>query len=218
MKTVREFREETLNESSLSRIWRHTQKHETGTISAFRYASNCNEGDVFTKGQNKARNQKLKAQLLRAGYGVTVVAGTYIENYGTKEAREVDEESFFVVDYKDQGGLEKSLRKFGEVYEQDSVTFSKVGGKDYYLIGTNKCEMGYPGFGKRVKLGKAFFSDSGEFYSKVNGRPFIFKNVVKEQTTIDEVHGYAARMALGSVADGDWNETYELNKEIYEEE
>lgn len=166
-----------LKESSLSRIWKHVTEHESGTISAFRYASNCGEGDIYSKKQNKDRNAKLKSQLLSLGYGVTAIDGVYIENYKSPDAIEVKEDSYIVIDLKDKGKLKQDLIKLGKQYEQDSITFSKPSG-EYYLISSNTCPQGYPGQGKvgvEIKLGKSFFGQDGEFHSKINGRPFVFK-------------------------------------------
>ena len=119
----------------------------------------------------------LKSKLMSMGYGVTAIKGTYIENYGSSNAREVSEESFLVVDLKDKGTLKKDLIKLGEMFEQDSITYSLPSG-EYYLISTNKCPDGYPGNGRigvEVKLGKPLFGEKGEFHSKVNGRPFVFE-------------------------------------------
>ena len=44
--------------------------------------------------------------LLRSrGYADIKVKSSYVEKYGTKDAREVGESSIFVVDYKDRGNL-----------------------------------------------------------------------------------------------------------------
>ena len=70
-----------MNESSLSRIWRHTQDHTTGAITTFR--------DDRSKQENKKNNRELKGYLRNKGYGVTSVDGNYIEQYGTVNAKEV---------------------------------------------------------------------------------------------------------------------------------
>lgn len=170
-----------VNESSLSRIWQHVKEHDSGTITAFRSFKDCGDGEKFTKSDNKKRNSILKAKLLNLGYGVTKVAGTYIENFGSDNEIEVKEESYLVVDLKDSGKLKKDLIKLGKEFEQDSITYSKKSG-EYFLISSNTCKNGYPGkgsIGKEVKLGKPMFSKSGEFHSKVNGRPFVFDTPTK---------------------------------------
>jgi hypothetical protein len=168
-----------LNESSLSRVWKHATEHETGTITAFRYAKECGEGEKYAKSENLKRNAALKAKLMSQGYGITSIAGTYIENFKSDNEIEVKEASFLVVDLKDTGNLKKTLIKLGTMFEQDSITFSLPSG-EYYLISTNKCPKGYPGEGRigvEVKLGKPLFGKKGEFHSKVNGRPFVFESI-----------------------------------------
>jgi len=166
-----------VNESSLSRVWNQVKKHDSGTITAYRYASECNTGIVYNKSDNKKRNEILFAKLAKLGYGITKLKGVYIENYKSDNEKQVKEESFLVIDIKDKGNLKKDLIKLGEEFEQDSITYSKPNG-EYYLISTNTCKNGYPGKGKigvEIKLGESFFGKKGEFFSKVNGRPFVFE-------------------------------------------
>jgi hypothetical protein len=172
-----EIKNNKTNESSLSRLWRHAQGHDTGTISAFRYAPDCGTGDPYTLPENQKRNKSLKNMLLAKGYGVTEVDGVYIENYGTKNARPVKEKSFFVVDVDDTGNLKDDLIKFGKAFDQDSITYSTAKG-EYFLISSNECETGYPGNGKigvETRLGTPMFGEDGEFHSVIKGRPFVFK-------------------------------------------
>jgi hypothetical protein len=186
MKKFQEYlkAQKEVNESSLSRVWKHSQEHDTGTISAFRYAKDCGEGEVYDLSINKKNSQTLKQKLLALGYGVTLIKGTYIENYKTSDEKEVQEDSYLVVDLKDSGNLKRDLIKLGQFYEQDSITYSQPNG-EYYLISSNKCPGGYPGKGKvgvEVKLGKPLFGQNGEFHSKINGRPFVFESLERFET------------------------------------
>mgnify|MGYP003665450360 FL=1 len=52
-----------LNESSLSRIWRHNEQHDTGALTAFRKGEDCGEGTPYTSKQNAQRNKSLMAKL-----------------------------------------------------------------------------------------------------------------------------------------------------------
>ena len=168
-----------LIESSLSRVYAQTKIHDSGTISAFRSAKNCNDGEKYSLSDNKQNSKILKSKLLTLGYGVTKIDGTYIENFKTDNEIEVKEESYLVVDIKDSGNLKKDLIKLGQEFEQDSVTFQEKDG-DYYIISSNECPLGYPGegkVGKEVKLGKPIFGKEGEFHSKINGRPFVFESL-----------------------------------------
>ena len=173
-------------ESSLSRIWKQTQEHESGTISAFRSARDCNQGEEFSKSENKKNSKILKAKLLKAGFGVTKIDGTYIENFKSDNEIEVKEESYLVVNIKDKKNFKQKLIELGSEFEQDSITYQNKDGV-YYLISTNECEEGYPGVGKigvEVKLGKPIFGKDGEFHSKVNGRPFVFEDIYDRQETL----------------------------------
>lgn len=174
-----------LNESGLSRIWKQTKEHDFGTITAFRDARDCNEGERYTSKEKKQMNKSLLAKLLSLRYGVTKIKGSYIENYGKKNAKEVGENSFIVIDILDKGTLRKDLLRLGEEFEQDSIIFG-VKGRHGTLIGTNKCPNGYPGYHKTSKQGGAIFGETGEFMSRVKGRPFIFSENV-------EIHNYGVR-------------------------
>ena len=84
---LKEWRDYTLlNESSLSRVYRHIQEHDCVIITAFRDdtedETNCTERSV-SGGDNKERNRDLKATLLGLGYGVTAVDGSYVEQFIT---------------------------------------------------------------------------------------------------------------------------------------
>jgi len=188
---MKRWKRNEFSESSLARIWKQVSEHDSGTISAFRYARNCGEGQRYTRSENESKNHRLKSQLLALGYGVTPIDGVYIENYDTKDAIEVREDSYIVIDLKDSGKLKNTLIALGTQYEQDSITYSKPSG-EYYLISTNKCPQGYPGKGKigvQLKLGKSFFGKDGEFHSKIRNRPFVFESIT--QNRIDRLIDYS---------------------------
>lgn len=184
----------SINESSLSRIWRQAQAHDVGTISGWRNRLNCGDGRALTSAEKGTRNVILKSQLLMMGYGVTPIKGVYIENFGTPQAVRVREESFLVVDLKDNGHLKQDLIALGQKFEQDSVTFQSAASNTYYLISSNTCPDAYPGKGKigvELKLGSAMFGTSGQFFSTVSGRPFVFEGALyPDLTRLDELRHY----------------------------
>ena len=160
---------EIIEESSLSKVWRDTQKYDCGGITGYR--------DENTKEVNKKNNKEIMVYLKSKGYSVIKIRGNYIENFGKKGQKEVGENSFFVVDYKENGNLRKDLLKLGQRYDQDSVLFVKKGGKNAELIGTSKRDNSYPGFGKIQKVGDAKFGyHKKEFLSRVGGRVFAFES------------------------------------------
>lgn len=163
-----------LKESSINRLVKHMEEHDCGSITAYR--------SEYTNKENKQRNVSLLSKLLARGYGVTSVRGSYIENYGQPDQREVGEHVFFVVDLKDRKDVKSVLMKLGKEFDQDSILFIPKGLKEgSYLIGLKKDV--WPGLNKEYPLPilKRGTSDN-EFLTKVKGRPFYFKEqIIKEE-------------------------------------
>jgi hypothetical protein len=168
-----------LNESTLNRIHTHVMEHDCSVITAFRNSFvNCldddNDEERLNIRTNKNINKTLKATLLSLGYGVTEVKGTYIENYLSDNEIEVKEDSYFVVNLKDDPDFVDNIIKMGEILCQDSVLIIKQGGNDNYLVGTNKSD--FPGHGEVVNLGKLKAGVESQFMTKVGGRPFTLES------------------------------------------
>jgi hypothetical protein len=166
-----------ITESSLSRVWKHNTLHDCGALTAFRKAPDCGKGEPYTKKQNKQRNKSLLSKLMSSGYGVTKLSGIYPEG-GVRQK----EESFFIVDLKDTGNLLLDIKKFGELFEQDSILFIPKGSIDgddkAFLVGTNHCPDNFIKYGKHLPFNKGKIGyDSPIYTSFVNGRPFIFEDV-----------------------------------------
>jgi hypothetical protein len=193
-----------MTESGLSRIWKHMQEHDCGTITAWRTAEDCNHGQKYTYTDKVRRNKSLLSKIQYAGYGVKKMQGSYIEGFGTPSAVEVHEEIFFVVDVNDKKTLESDLRKWGEEFEQDSILFIPSPGKDAQLIGTNKCPNGYPGYGKVLKFDKSGIGFDGEFFTRVKGRPWKFFNENFEECEFPS--GYFGKWALKTMAETHWRD------------
>lgn len=205
--------DEAIIESSLSRMRQHMLDHDTGFITAFR--SELTEGDLdelqrqlqqpvkVTRRQNLKRNQQLRAALQKK-YNLTAVRGSYIENYGQPNAREVGENVFFVVDAKDTGALEKDLRALGKRFNQDSILFIRKGASQGVLWGTNS--SGWPGMGKSLKLGHPVFGKSGEFMTKVRGRPFVLESQIVAEYPCDYPRGYMGEMGRAAFINSDWRD------------
>lgn len=154
-----------LIESSLSRLHKHMIDHDSAILSAFR--------DEFTRAENYERNRELKAILLNWGFGVTKVAGSYIENFQTPKAVEVAEQSFFVSNHEDDPQFTEVIGELGEEYNQDSVLIIPIGAEDAYLLGTSP-EGEYPTYGAQESVGSLKMGEEAEFMSRVNGRPVSF--------------------------------------------
>ncbi|MGI7118728.1 hypothetical protein ACNGEM_09065 [Campylobacter coli] len=148
---------DNFNESSLSRLYKHYQEHDSGTISGYRGEN--------TKEENQENNKKLKNFLLANGYSVTQIQVAYEETDPKGNKKIVKEISFIVIDINDTGKLKKILINAGKRFKQEAITFSEKGG-DYFLINCYD--------EKESKLGSPMFGKDGKVISKVGGRPFIF--------------------------------------------
>jgi len=181
-----------LNESTLNRIHTHVMEHDCSVITAFRNSFvNCldddNDEERLNIRTNKNINKTLKATLLSLGYGVTEVKGTYIENYLSDNEIEVKEDSYFVVNLKDDPDFVDNIIKMGEILCQDSVLIIKQGGDDNYLAGTNKSD--FPGHGELVNLGKLKAGIESQFMTTVGGRPFKLES-------FDNLQIYSKRIVI----------------------
>ena len=212
MKDIFENWNSFLNESGLSRVHQHINAHDTEGITAFRNDPSSDEGcynatppaeqEESPLKANKARNKNLKAVLLKMGYGVTRVDGSYIENFKDVDNRkEVSEESFFVVNLKDDPDFNNNINKLGQMFCQDSVLLIPQGGDAACLLGTNET---WPGLGEKEDVGRFEGGKEAEFMSRVKGRPFVFKEVHKQETW-DQL-GVNARYTVSKIAERVLNE------------
>ena len=172
-----------VNESGLSRIYKHIQEHDCIVITAFRGDTNddskCTDKAVVG-GDNMERNRDLKATLLGLGYGVTKVDGSYIEDFETPLAKEVKENSLFCVNLNDDADFVERLASLSEKFCQDSIIVFPKGGKGAHLMGTNNAE--FPGYGKKSMQGDLSMGQEAEFMTRVNNRPFTTKEGIELET------------------------------------
>ena len=197
--------EKFINESPLSRLWKHNIEHECGAITAFRESRECGNGEKYTKKENKQRNKSLLSKILIKGYGATELLGKYPEG-----GRTVKEISYFIVDLADTGNLETDLKRLGKEFEQDSILFIQKGfinkqeGSVAYLIGTNHCKNSWIKYNNKSlykvsRLGKS----SPIFTSYINGKPFLFEDV--DFTRLKPQSGFGM-MALEAISKKHWTE------------
>ncbi len=186
-----------INESSLSRVWKHTENFDVAIITAFRGKKvNCidmennyesfPEGHEYTKEQNLNRNKDLSSVLLQKGYGITKVKGSYIENFETPTAKEVGENSFFVVNRNDDKDFFEQIIKLAKFFCQDSVLL-KPKGDNAFLYGSNNGE--FPGLDNKFEVGEFKGGKEAEFMSRVGGRSFHFGDK-SDDTSLDIKENY----------------------------
>lgn len=146
-----------LSEASLGRIYQHTKNRNLGIITAFR--------NEYTLPENRQRNQELIQKIRDAGYGFNKIKGRFIENYGTPDARPVDEESFLVFGKEgdDSGQLLSDLKRLGTEYDQESILHKTHDSDVAKLHGTK--DPGFPGLNNTFDLGTWHPDRVGEFHS-----------------------------------------------------
>ncbi len=175
---------EAIYESSWSRVLKWIEDYDIATITAFRHTlkdttdrtfipNNEEIGDTFSLSENRERNKLLKARLLSLGYGVMAIHGSYIEGANGADAIEVSEESFFVVNLKNDTNFYKNLFILAEYFNQDSFLYKAKDEKDAYLIGTNNAD--YPEYGNKVITG-SLTSLPSKFMSRIKNSAIAFVN------------------------------------------
>ena len=222
-----------INEAGLNKIRQDMLDHDTAFITAFRGDINDKSMCVYVppseeelserdkmgkRGEsNKRNNKELSAFLLSQGYGVKNVQGSYIENFGSidpeKVPREVKEASFFVTNLKDDPHFFEEIINLGKRYCQDSVILVPKG-EEGYIYGTNKGK--YPGLDQEETVGKFMGGETGEFMSRIGGRPFVMKED-EETKTYEDLPGKQRQAAklIAQRVDREINEmhmVYNLNE------
>jgi len=193
--------------SSLSKIWEYSTQKEIpiGIITAFRKR--------YTYPENTARNLRLKRDLLSNAMTFIEIKGHFIEGYKTPQAKDVAENSFFVLgNMLSPEDFKERLIALGNKYNQDSVLFVEVENKEAILVGTqNEDEDGNPvepGFKNEWDLGPFHPRKINEFYSTWKGKPFSFTHT---GSVSKEGHsGVLYLSMLQKVAPEDWEELYKL--------
>lgn len=176
---------QVLKESSFNRIMQWIENYEIALITAFRGMKDNvlhpdkvkddgkQEGERYTRAENRERNRELVAALLRLGYGVTKVQGVYIENYGTaKEQAPADEESILVVNKTEDPDFYRNIFRLSEYYNQDCFCYKAKGDDVAYNVGTNNAD--YPGYGNRMENGRLVKNVANEFMTRLGNRGFTF--------------------------------------------
>lgn len=128
---------------------------------------------------NKLNSRDLKAALLKYGYGVTQVDGSFIENYQSTNPDlppiEVKEDSHFVVNIHDDSSFADNITKLGMSFCQDAIMFIPKGGQEAFLYGTNNSSN--IGLNNKVSIGNISMGKESEFMTKVKGRPFTTESI-----------------------------------------
>ena len=147
------------NLKALDKIIAYTSSHDTGAITAYQ--------SIHTDKENQLRNRRLLAKLMLNDYRVTSIKGSFFENHGKPNSKEIYADFFFVVDLKNKGNLESELENFGQEFGLDSILYIPMGSRS-----------------------------KSEFLSKVRFKPFVLSEEITELISPTNVMGkWAASLA-----------------------
>lgn len=175
-----------LNEMTLSKFMELQKNRSFGCITAFRDTRTVNDKVITNTTEYKRQlNRQLISDLRARGYDTSIrFRGTYIENYGTENEKEVKEDVILVLSVakneeepieETSERLKKDLMNLGEKYNQDSILFKPYNDPFAYLIGTSKtCE--FPEYHDEISVGRFHPKAIGEFYSRMRKTPFVFSH------------------------------------------
>lgn len=123
---------EQLDESTLSRVWKHTSDPNT----AFAMLS-ASRGER-TEEENVRANISLAADIRNAGFGYFWLYGHTIENEGQPGERKVSEDSLFVIGSANQSEeMKQVLLDLAKEYGQDSIFFKPAGSDKGMIISSD---------------------------------------------------------------------------------
>jgi hypothetical protein len=151
--------DEFINETSLSRVWKHFNSDKTVVIlTAFR-------GDNEMS-KNISDNKSIASEFKKNKFGYFFVDGFWIENKGESDERKVSEDSIFVIANKEDS---EKLISLANKYKQDAI-FVKTDVETYLLFKN----------GSKEKLAGGLQPNKiGEFYTKLRNNKksntFVFE-------------------------------------------
>lgn len=161
---------EPLDESTLSRVWKHTQDPQTAfaILTAYRKERDATE--------NFELNLMLANKISQLGYGYFFLEGHTIEDEGKPSEKKVSEQSIFVVGKpKNPQALEKmkqEMLSLAKAYKQDGIFWKPSGGDKGYVLSSDGEDQTGPLPLHPDRMGK--------YYSKLqkgshSGRSFKFE-------------------------------------------
>ena len=118
---------------------------------------------------------------------------------GSKDLTRYDDDELIYT--ASDSDFNNNIVKLGEKFCQDSVLLIPQGGDGAFLLGTNES---WPGLGEKEPVGAFAGGKEAEFMSRVKGRPFVFKEIHKQETW-DQL-GVNARYTVSKIAERVLNE------------
>ena len=188
-----------LNESNINRMLHWLKGCDCAFITAFRKEfkdirdkdatyfgpnGDWEEGKKISHEENRQKNKLMVAELLQLGYGVTKVQGVYPETPKTNDAPITDnediEESYLVVNRRNDENFLKNLQRIAEFYNQDSIYYKEAGAEEGHLIGTNGC--GWPEYHEKGSGSKLHLDTGSNYMTRLGNKTFSFVSADSEET------------------------------------
>lgn len=162
---------QNLNESSLSRIWKHVENDDMafGVVSAFRQEDR--NGNPISPKDNLKRHRELVGLVRGQGYGYIQLEGGYEEKATGKAGVELA--LFIPVPLANADKLKGHILKWGKKYDQDTVIYKD--NKEFVLYGTNSDT----GFGRAVERFTAKAGRSNLTLSKDIISDYLYSSLTK---------------------------------------
>ena len=178
-----------INESNINRILKWNKLHDCAMLTAFRQYDK--DGNPISKDINNRKNLLLGKALRYHGYGITSVIGTYAEQIAGFKAQQ--ENSWFVVNLKDDNSFVDEIINFGIAHGQDSVLIIPKNGffdvTTPYLYGTSdNCvtDDDFVRYKEKKFATDIKFNDDNDMLTRIKNKNFWFKfdNVIEEDMPI----------------------------------
>jgi hypothetical protein len=175
---------QNINETKLARVWQHWTNPERAAalLTAFR--------GEYDLSENLKRNRALAADIRAAGYGFVFVEGHWIENQGTNNERNVEEDSLLVnAPAADFSKFRDTILQLGAKFEQEAVIIkSPSGDSNLYVNGASVQDLGqlHP-----EKMGQAYTQLRRS--KKNTGKTFVFDDVRHDVGFLQRLAGITVR-------------------------
>jgi hypothetical protein len=178
-----------INETSIGRVYQHTQGRNIGIITAHR--------SEHTPEENKDRNKHLENDIKKGGFGYIHVKGRYTENKGTPQEKDVGtEHSYMVIGKKgqDNGHLKGFLAHHGAKYNQETVLHKPHDTHSAHWLHTTPSE--HHAVGDTEDQGEFHPKKIGVYHSKLMGsnKTFTFTHQHESVNDLSVTYEFLVRI------------------------
>ena len=124
---------------------------------------------------------------MRHGYGITAVQGSFVEGYNSEAAREVAENSWFVINLPNKPDFKDTIVSLGRNFNQDDVIYIERGGNNSVIIGASKKSSAYFKLGDIKNIGAFKPSNNFNCIIQVDDKPVPLNEVEAVLQTFNNI-------------------------------